>query len=112
SKPYDDLLSRAESKLSKDKFLIFKYKSSTSITSPLSNELLYKHPNKIILVLRDQNGYYKGSLRSGKDIDVRSALEKALANVEGHGGGHKNACGLGVKKECWETFIEALRKEV
>ncbi|MBW3020964.1 DHH family phosphoesterase [Candidatus Woesearchaeota archaeon] len=112
SKSYDDLLKSAESKIGKDKFLIFKYKTNTSITSQLSNELLYKYPNKIILVLRDQNGYYKGSLRSGKDIDVRSALEKALSGVEGHGGGHKNACGLGIKKECWETFIDALRKEL
>lgn len=112
SKEYNDFLNQAEKQLSDDKFLIFKYKSSQSITSLLSNELLYKYPEKIILVVRETVDYYKGSLRSPKKIIINKILEKALKNIEGHGGGHENACGIGIKKESWDLFLEQLKSEV
>lgn len=112
SKEYSDFLAQAEKKASDDEFLIFKYRSSQSITSLLSNELLYRYPDKIIMVLRDTVDYYKGSLRSPKKIIINKILENALVGIEGHGGGHENACGIGIKKESWDLFIDQLKKEV
>lgn len=113
SKEYNSLLNQAISCVKKnDKFIIFKYRSNQSITSLLSNELLYRFPNKIIIVVRDSQDYFKGSLRSPKKIIINKILDKALVNVDGRGGGHDHACGIGIKKESWDLFLEQLRTEV
>ncbi len=54
----------------------------------------------------------KCSIRAGKDTILTGALEKALAGVEGYGGGHEQACGAVVKKEDFEQFISNLKDEL
>ncbi len=109
SNDYDTLFEKACSNKSDSPFLVFTYSNGTSYTSLLSNELLYKYNDKIILVARDSDEYYKGSLRSPKNIIINTVLEKALEGLtDCHGGGHENACGYCVRKEDWKTFLKNL----
>ena len=39
-------------------------------------------------------------------------LEKALVNIKGYGGGHKNACGSKVAKDDLERFLQNMRCEL
>jgi len=109
-KNYDVLLKKALGLKSKDKLFVFVYHESMSFTSQLSNELLYRMKDKIIVVSKEKDGWMRTSLRSPENIDVSKALEKAMVNIEGYGGGHMNACGCSVKKEQWDTFLEQLRE--
>lgn len=112
-KPYENLLKRALKKASDDdKFVVFSYSNEESFTGELSNELLYRFPEKIIIIAREKSGEMRCSLRSPKGISVRNLLIKSLVGVEGKGGGHENACGVSVKKEHWETFLENMRKNL
>ncbi|MAG08110.1 hypothetical protein CMO89_01450 [Candidatus Woesearchaeota archaeon] len=107
---YQELLKEAlkESKKSKD-FLMFIYKNKNSFTSDLSNEMIYKFPEKIILIGREKNGEVKCSLRSSKAI-LPPVLEKALKNIDGYGGGHEHACGVCVKEKDFERFLKKLKE--
>lgn len=107
---YDRLLEHAKSKKSRDKVLVFTYDGSNSFTKELSNEMLYLFPKKIIVVGRKKGGEYKLSFRSS--TPVRPILQKALAGIDGYGGGHENACGGCVKEKDWERFLEQFREEV
>ena len=78
--------------------LVFIYPDDKmSLTGELSNELLYKFPDKVIIVGRKKNEEVKMSIRS-KNIVISSILEKALIGLEGYGGGHECACGANVKE--------------
>ena len=95
-----DVLKTAEK--TKDNLVIFTYKEDkTSFTSDLSNEAIYRFPDKIILIAREKNDEMKCSLRSSKII-LPPLIEKALAGLEGYGGGHEHACGLNVKTHHFE----------
>ncbi len=111
-KEYDELLAKAERQVDKDNFLIFTYPSQKiSLTQELSNELSYKHPDKVIVVGREKDGEIRMGLRS-KQKRIDEPLKKALVGVEGYGGGHEFACGGNVKKEDFPKFIEQLRKAI
>ena len=93
----------------KDKLVIYTYKDDkTSFTSDLSNEAIYKFPNKIILIAREKNDEMKCSLRSSKII-LPKLIEKALVGLDGYGGGHEHACGLNIKKRDFDEFVERLK---
>ncbi len=110
---YDELLAKAVKKKSKDQILLFTYvHDKLSITKELSNELLYKFPEKVILVGREKSGEMKCSLRSGENVIITKALANALVGLEGYGGGHEHACGAVIKKEDFKQFVENLRKEL
>lgn len=109
-KKYDELMQRAE-KSKKGKLLLFLYTDADmSLTKDLSNELIYKNPDKTVIVGREKNDEIKMSIRANKRID--KALEKALIGIEGYGGGHEQACGAVVKKEDFERFIENLKEQL
>ena len=94
---------------SKEKLVIYKYKDEkTSFTSDLSNEAIYRHPDKIILVAREKNDEMKCSLRSSK-IVLPPLIEKALIGLDGYGGGHENACGLNIKTKDFDEFVERFK---
>ncbi len=94
---------------SNDKLVTYKYKDDkTSFTSDLSNEAIYRHPDKIILVAREKNDEMKCSLRSSKTI-LPILIEKSLAGLDGYGGGHENACGLNIKTRNFDEFVERLK---
>ncbi|MCP3686322.1 MAG: hypothetical protein GY861_27070 [bacterium] len=107
---YQKLLATAEKNAKKSKLLVYTYSDTTSFTGDLANELLHKHPNRIILIGREKSGEIRMSIRSKKQT-VPKRLEKALIGVQGYGGGHEYACGAAVKKEDFKRFVENLEKE-
>ncbi|MBN2052951.1 hypothetical protein JW756_05585 [Candidatus Woesearchaeota archaeon] len=95
-----------------DKLVVFHYDSPDySFSAELSNELIYKHPDKVILVVWEYNGEYKCSLRSTK-VKLPQLIEKALQNVNGYGGGHDHAAGACVKIADFDIFVENIRKQL
>lgn len=103
---YEELLDNVKS--DNKKILTYIYSGNKmSFTSDLSNELLYKYPDKIIVVGRDRNNEIKLSFRS-RHIEILPLVEKALDGLEGFTGGHKHACGGMVKKQDFDEFIEKL----
>ena len=97
---------------SKEKLVVFKYsEDKTSFTSELSNEMIYLHPEKIILVAREKNEEMKCSLRSAK-IVLPPLINKAMAGLNGYGGGHEHACGISISKYNFDEFVERLRRAV
>ncbi|MBN2459851.1 DHH family phosphoesterase [Candidatus Woesearchaeota archaeon] len=108
---YDKLLSMVEVKPD-DKLLLFMYNSPDySFSSELSNELLYKHPGKVIMVVWEYNGEYKVSMRSTK-VNLPNLIGKALEGIRGYGGGHDHAAGANVKMADFDTFVENIRKQL
>lgn len=95
----------------KDPLILFTYNDHrNSYTTDLSNELLYKYPEKVIIIGRETNGSYKCSLRAAK-IRIDQILEKIISQIGGEGGGHEHACGAVIPSESFETFINMLRDE-
>ena len=112
---YDELLKKIEEKQKKNKsnLIVHIYTSkNNSITGEISNELLYRNPEKVIIIAREKSGEMKTSLRSGKNILIAPILQKILAEVEGYGGGHEHACGACIKKDDWPKFITLMENEV
>lgn len=93
----------------KDSIILFTYNNGNSFTVDLANELLYKHPNKIIIIARETAGSYKCSLRASK-FELNKLLEKVLNKIPGKGGGHEHACGAVIQSENFEEFIQLLRE--
>lgn len=107
---YDELMSQIKMN-PEDKLVVFVYKSPDySFSAEISNELIYKHPDKIILVVWEYNGEYKCSLRSTR-IKLPPLIEKALDGVNGYGGGHDHAAGACVKIRDFERFVANIRKQ-
>ena len=97
---------------SDEKMFVYTYKDDkTSFTSELSNEAIYRHPDKIVLIGREKNEEMKCSLRSAKTI-LPPLVEKALIGLDGYGGGHEMACGLNIKTKDFDEFVKRLREMV
>ena len=95
-----------------NKLIFFQYANEGgSFSAELSNELIYRHPDKVILVAWEYNGEYKCSLRSTK-VNLPALLQKALVGLSGYGGGHDLAVGACVKTEHFKQFVENIRKEL
>ena len=110
NKNYQELLKMALKTKADDKLFLFTYASSKiSITADLANELIYKYPDKIVVVGRIKDDLVKLSLRSTK-IKLPSIIEKSLENLDGYGGGHDYACGTTVSKYDLYKFIDNLKK--
>jgi single-stranded DNA-specific DHH superfamily exonuclease len=111
NKEYEPLLKDVMQKLEKsdEKLFVYAYKDDkTSFTSELSNEAIYGHPDKIILIAREKNEEMKCSLRSAKTI-LPPLVEKALMGLEGYGGGHEMACGLNIKTRDFDEFLRRFK---
>ena len=73
---YDVLLEKAAERKTTDSILLFTYKQDRmSFTGEMSNEFLYKNPNKIILICREKSGEMKCSLRTAADIKLNKVVE-------------------------------------
>jgi single-stranded DNA-specific DHH superfamily exonuclease len=84
------------------KILFFQYGGDLSISSDLSNELSYKFPKKIIVVIYISGVKANISVRGKK---IREPILKSLKGLEGAtGGGHEDAVGAQVRVEDIETF--------
>lgn len=102
----------AKQKKEKKKILVLDYVAGRmSFTGELSNELLYRNPNNIIIITREKDGEMKSSLRSPPSINLAEILAKALFGIEGYGGGHEHACGACIKREDWQQFLINLEDE-
>ncbi len=95
-----------------ERILVYIYEDDKmSFTADLSNEFLYRFPDKTILIGREKNGEIKFSFRSAKHV-LPPIVEKSLSGVEGYGGGHECACGIVIKKKDYDRFMENLRREM
>lgn len=95
-----------------NKVILFIYEEQKiSFTAELSNEILHKNPDCVIIIGRIKNDEVKMSLRS-KKYDLPKLIEKSLVGVEGYGGGHRAACGGCVKQKDFDRFLEQLKKEI
>ncbi len=111
-KEYENLLKEALKFESKEKIYFFRYRAHKySLTSELANELIYRFPNKIIVVGREKDNRIKMSLRSSK-IDLRPVIQKALIGVDGYGGGHEFAGAVNINVNDFDRFIENFRRYI
>ncbi|MCF7866725.1 DHH family phosphoesterase [Candidatus Woesearchaeota archaeon] len=106
---YDELLSSVV--VTDDPFLVFRYDDSKlAISSELSNELLFLHPDKLIIVGRNVSDEIRLSLRA-KNYNVLEMLNEALKKTTGYGGGHDKACGASIKQSEFDDFLSSLREQ-
>ncbi|MBI2574877.1 hypothetical protein HYV82_03260 [Candidatus Woesearchaeota archaeon] len=108
---YQKLLSEALSGIGKDKLFVFAYSNQTSFSSDLANDILYRYPDKFIIIGREKDDEIRMSLRA-RDVMVLPRLKKALEGVDGYGGGHEYACGANVKKKDFARFVDALKAQL
>ncbi len=91
-----------------EKILFFQYGGDLSISSDLSNELSYRFPKKIIVVVYVAGVKANISIR-GKN--VRGFILKAIEGLNGAtGGGHEDAVGAQVRIEDLEVFRKRLEE--
>lgn len=111
---YNRLLNEANKKYKKDDpLLIFSYPGiEVSLSGELSNELLYRFPEKIIIIARHHDNKMKTSFRSSGKIKVKEVLEKSIVGINGRFGGHEYACGGIIDDKDWDIFINNLRKNI
>tara|TARA_Y100000034_G_scaffold20219_3_gene23063 strand:+ start:13247 stop:14272 length:1026 start_codon:yes stop_codon:yes gene_type:complete len=92
--------------------IVYHYHSGRmSLSGEISNHVLYKYPDKFIIILREKNGEMKCSFRS-HTFNVKKILAKALIGVDGTGGGHIEACGGVIKKYDWDKFLENIKAQL
>lgn len=112
SKQYNQLLEQALKQKPKDKILLFVYPSTkNSFTGELSNELIHKFPDKIVIIGRQKGDEIRLSLRSSKVL-LPPIMEKVFKQIQGYGGGHENACGANINQEDLNKFVELIKKEI
>jgi len=106
---YDALMNDILKKHSNDNPILYIYPSSKmSFTGELSNEILYRFPDRMNIICREKGGYLKCSLRSQKG-NLPESIKKALSGLDGYGGGHDNACGLSIREKDFKTFLKRLK---
>ncbi|HIH42386.1 TPA: DHH family phosphoesterase [Candidatus Woesearchaeota archaeon] len=113
-KDYRKLLAEALNFVDKQdsKLIVFKYKHQNySFTKELANEVLYRFPDKHLIIGREKNGEVKCSLR-GSDLNLPPLVEKALQGVDGFGGGHEHACGVNLNVSDFDKFVENFKQAV
>lgn len=98
------LVKKAEKEI-EGNFLFFTYGGDTSLSQHLSNQLMYLHPELMIVVGYRTGGIVKFSLRWFKD--VRTLTLKAIKEIPGaSGGGHEHATGAQMSEIYVEKFKE------
>lgn len=98
---YQKLIEKAEKLGNESKVLFFQYGGSLSLSANIANELIYKFPNKIIVV-----AYVKGEKAnvSMRGENVKDITLKAIEDLEATGGGHEHATGAKVRVEDLPEF--------
>ena len=109
-KEFDMLLARAEQNMVNGKAISYIYQhDSSSFTKNIANILLYKHPDKVIIIGREKEGMLNISLRS-RQFSLLPILSKALEGIEGSGGGHEFTCGAHIRKIDYEKFLKRIEE--
>ena len=111
AKIYDKLIKNVKVDPNEELVVVKYEKQEYSFSAILSNELIYRYPDKFILIAWEYEGEYKCSMRSVKRI-IPPILKKALIGVNGYGGGHDHACGGCIKVDSFDLFVENLKKEL
>lgn len=108
---YENYRKEAFDQVTEDNFCLIKlHKSKYSFSSELSNEIVFKNPDKLVVVCTEAEENYRCSLRSEKHM-VINILNETLKEVPtAAGGGHDHACGAHVSTEQFNDFITSLRK--
>lgn len=113
NKHYEVLLKQAIKKNKGKKLLVYTYTSDKlSLTKDLANELIARFPEKIIILGREKDDEVRCSMRAEQGVRLDLALQKALQGVNGHGGGHEQACGGAIKKKDFKKFLKQLEEEI
>ena len=115
NKEYEYLRTKAIKSYNKDdRFFVFKYtEQQTSFTKDLADDLMYHHPDKVVVLAREKDGYYVMSIRTSEEGPViKDVVEKSFMGLDASGGGHAHACGCRIKKEDFATFLERLREQL
>ena len=111
NREYDAQLRLADSQRSSDPFIVYTYSEyHTSLTKDLANEMYARHPDRIILLGREKSGKVMFSLRGNKNLP--DALAKALAGLDGKGGGHEHACGGWINAEDFPEMRKRLKENL
>lgn len=109
---YEKILQQALKGKGKDGVFVFTYPSMQhSFTGTISNELLHRRKEKVLIIAREKEGEVRVSIR-GKNTVILPFVKKALEETGGSGGGHAMACGASMKKEKFPLFVEAMREQV
>lgn len=107
---YQKILKKAEDSILGD-ILWFHYSGEMSINQYVANELMYKHPNKVIVVVYSRGNISNFSLRWNKDI--RTPTVNAIKDIDGAtGGGHEHSTGARLPTDKLEIFKQRLLEEI
>lgn len=106
---YNNLLQKQA--IFKKNLMLLVYSSKYSMTGMLSNELSFRHSNRLVIVCRQTKSKYICSLRS-RNLRVDNLLSKSLVNIKGFGGGHEYACGATIHINDFERFLKNLEIEI
>lgn len=112
AKEYDALWKEVQKVKTKDKLFLFTYtEDKTSFTGEVATEAIYRYPENIVLVCREKSGEMRCSLRSATK-PILPVLKRALVGIQGYGGGHEYACGVGIKKEDFARFVDNIKEQL
>lgn len=108
---YQKLLKMAESQVEGD-LIFFTYAGDLSISQYTANELMYRYPDKLVVVAYTKGNSSNISLRWNKDI--RTITLKLVAEIEGSsgGGGHEHTTGVRIPADKLKEFKEKLIREM
>jgi len=107
---YQKILKKAEESVAGD-VLFFNYTGDLSISQYVSNEIFYRYPDKLVIVVYTKGNISNVSLRWKNDI--RTPLVKVLSEIEGaSGGGHEHSCGARMPADKVNDFKKILLEEI
>ena len=107
---YEKAIEEASKHIDGEHFLIYIYHSTEdSFTSIISNELIYRNPNRIIIIARIKGEKVSLSIRSW-ELSLPPIVKRSLENIEGTGGGHLHACGSVINANDLDIFINNFKK--
>jgi len=113
NKEFERMLEGVEKSISgNDPLIVYTYTDNNlSLTRDLANEIIYRYPDRALILGRRRGGEVKCSLR-GQMVNIPPILEEALKHVRGGGGGHEHACGAHIDEHDFDRFIELYREGV
>lgn len=95
-----------------NKTIICKYPSTNiSFSRDLASELSKKNPTKVIIIAREKDGTYRGSIRS-MNFPVYNKVMEAMKGIGGYSGGHDHALGFNIPIEDFDQFIQQLKEQL
>jgi len=114
NRKYEKIMGKAaEIAKSKGRLLFFQYGGELSISGQVANELLYRYPERIIVVAFIRGVKANIALRCRINaLDIRKLAAKAMEGMEGTCGGHKESCGASLSVENLPKFHANLLKEL